>query len=620
MNNKFDIIVVGAGHAGIEASYIAAKMGCSTALITMNLRTIGAPSCNPSIGGTAKGHLVKEIDALGGAMAFIADLAGIHFKMLNRSKGPAVWSPRCQIDKNLYPKIALNVLRETKNLFLIEDTVIDIIQEKGKAKGVKTISNESIFGKAIIFAPGTFLNGKMFTGKSTINGGRFNEQPSLLISEKLQNLGFEAGRLKTGTPPRIHSNSIDYSKLQISPGETPPIPFSFKTKEVKNSILCWQTETNEKTHDILKEGFDESPMFTGRIEGVGPRYCPSIEDKINRFSDRNSHKIVLEPEGLDTDSVYVNGFSTSLPASVQQKGINTIPGLEKAKIFQYGYAIEYDFFFPYQLQFTLETKLIENLYFAGQINGTSGYEEAAVQGIMAAINAVNKIRSEKPFLLNRSEAYTGVLIDDLVNKSTEEPYRIFTSLAEYRLLLRQDNADIRLMKYGYQFGLIPENVFNTVSQNRNLTERCFDLAKDIRLQAQLVNPYLESIGESSIIEPSDLKSLARRPKASIQKLISLLDNRPLELNQILENQKALEQLGYEIKYEGYIERQRKEIERYLHNEKKYIPKDFDYSNVKGISNEAREKLIKIRPNSLGQASRISGVSSSDVSVLSIYLR
>jgi tRNA uridine 5-carboxymethylaminomethyl modification enzyme len=328
----------------------------------------------------------------------------------------------------------------------------------------------------------------------------------------------------------------------------------------------------------------------------------------------------LEPEGLDTDSVYVNGFSTSLPANIQQKGLNTIPGLEKAKISQYGYAIEYDFFFPYQLQFTLETKLIENLYFAGQINGTSGYEEAAVQGMIAAINAVNKIRSEKPFLLNRSEAYIGVLIDDLVNKSTEEPYRIFTSLAEYRLLLRQDNADIRLMKYGYQFGLIPENVYNIVTQNRILSERCFDLAKDIRLQAQLVNPYLESIGESPIIEPSDLKSLARRPKASIQKLISLLENRPLELNQILENQKALEQLGYEIKYEGYIERQRKEIERYLHNEKKYIPKDFDYSKVKGISNEAREKLIKIRPNSLGQASRISGVSSSDVSVLSIYLR
>jgi len=460
----------------------------------------------------------------------------------------------------------------------------------------------------------------MFTGKNTTEGGRYGENSSILISENLKRIGFEGGRLKTGTPPRILDSSVDYSKLQISPGEEPPLPFSFRTKSVNNSIVCWQTDTNEKTHDILREGFEESPMFAGRIQGIGPRYCPSIEDKINRFSDRNSHKIVLEPEGLNTNSLYVNGFSTSLPANIQQKGINSILGLENAKILRNGYAIEYDFFYPYQINFTLETKLVENLYFTGQINGTSGYEEAAAQGLMAGINAVLKLRGEEPFVLNRSDAYIGVLIDDLVNKSTEEPYRIFTSLAEYRLLLRQDNAKIRLMKYGSKYGLIPEVIQKQTQYNIDLTQKCFDLTKSIRFQPVVVNNYLESINETKITEPSDLKSLARRPKASVKELISLLENIPNELNEIILNSEALQQLGYEIKYEGYIERQRKEIERFLQNEKKYIPKDFDYRKVKGISNEAREKLIKVRPASLGQASRISGVSSSDVSVLSIYLR
>jgi len=620
MNNKFDIIVIGGGHAGIEASYVAANMGCDTALITMNLNTLGAPSCNPSIGGTAKGHLVKEIDSLGGAMGYMADIGGIHFKMLNRSKGPAVWSPRCQIDKDTYPIIVYNTLRNVNNLTLIEDTAVEIVVKDDRVEAVKTISNEILYAKAVIFCPGTFLNGKMFTGKNTTEGGRFGENTSLLISEKLKEIGFEGGRLKTGTPPRILDSSINYSKLQQSPGEEPPLPFSYRTKEVKNSMVCWQTETNEITHNILREGFEESPMFAGRIQGVGPRYCPSIEDKINRFSDRNSHKIMLEPEGLNTNSVYANGFSTSLPADIQQRGINSIPGLENAKIIRNGYAIEYDFFYPYQINFTLETKLVENLYFAGQLNGTSGYEEAAAQGLMAGINAVLKLRGEEPFILNRSEAYIGVLIDDLVNKSTEEPYRIFTSLAEYRLLLRQDNADIRLMKYGFKYGLIPEHIFNQIQYNIELTENCFNLTKNIRLHPNLVNNYLESIEETPIIEPNDLNSLARRPKASVRDLISLLENKPKEFTEIIKNSKALEQLGYEIKYEGYIERQRKEIERFLQNEKKYIPKDFDYKQVKGLSNEAREKLIRVRPASLGQASRISGVSSSDVSVLSIYLR
>ena len=620
MNDKFDIVVIGGGHSGIEACYAAANMGCKTALISMNLNKLGVPSCNPSIGGTAKGHLVKEIDALGGAMAFMADIAGIHFKMLNRSKGPAVWSPRCQIDKDTYPKIVYNTLKNVSNLVLIEDTAIEIIVKNDKVVAVKTISNEIIYAKAVIFSPGTFLNGKMFTGKNTTEGGRYGENSSILISENLKRIGFEGGRLKTGTPPRILDSSVDYSKLQISPGEEPPLPFSFRTKSVNNSIVCWQTDTNEKTHDILREGFEESPMFAGRIQGIGPRYCPSIEDKINRFSDRNSHKIVLEPEGLNTNSLYVNGFSTSLPANIQQKGINSILGLENAKILRNGYAIEYDFFYPYQINFTLETKLVENLYFTGQINGTSGYEEAAAQGLMAGINAVLKLRGEEPFVLNRSDAYIGVLIDDLVNKSTEEPYRIFTSLAEYRLLLRQDNAKIRLMKYGSKYGLIPEVIQKQTQYNIDLTQKCFDLTKSIRFQPVVVNNYLESINETKITEPSDLKSLARRPKASVKELISLLENIPNELNEIILNSEALQQLGYEIKYEGYIERQRKEIERFLQNEKKYIPKDFDYRKVKGISNEAREKLIKVRPASLGQASRISGVSSSDVSVLSIYLR
>ncbi len=620
MNDKFDIVVIGGGHSGIEACYAAANMGCKTALISMNLNKLGVPSCNPSIGGTAKGHLVKEIDALGGAMAFMADIAGIHFKMLNRSKGPAVWSPRCQIDKDTYPKIVYNTLKNVSNLVLIEDTAIEIIVKNDKVVAVKTISNEIIYAKAVIFSPGTFLNGKMFTGKNTTDGGRYGENSSILISENLKRIGFKGGRLKTGTPPRILDSSVDYSKLQISPGEEPPLPFSFRTKSVNNSIVCWQTDTNEKTHDILREGFEESPMFAGRIQGIGPRYCPSIEDKINRFSDRNSHKIVLEPEGLNTNSLYVNGFSTSLPANIQQKGINSILGLENAKILRNGYAIEYDFFYPYQINFTLETKLVENLYFTGQINGTSGYEEAAAQGLMAGINAVLKLRGEEPFVLNRSDAYIGVLIDDLVNKSTEEPYRIFTSLAEYRLLLRQDNAKIRLMKYASKYGLIPEVIQKKTQYNIDLTQKCFDLTKSIRFQPVVVNNYLESINETKITEPSDLKSLARRPKASVKELISLLENIPNEFNEIILNSEALQQLGYEIKYEGYIERQRKEIERFLQNEKKYIPKDFDYRKVKGISNEAREKLIKVRPASLGQASRISGVSSSDVSVLSIYLR
>lgn len=619
MKNNYDIIVIGGGHAGIEASAAASKMGMKTLLITMSKSTIGKPSCNPSIGGTAKGHLVKEIDALGGAMGLLADRGGIQFKMLNSSKGPAVRSPRAQIDKDYYPIVALNFLESLHNLTIIEGKVWEILIENYKVVGVQLDEGTKIKAKAVILTTGTFLNGLMWVGMESTKGGRYGEPPSDNLSDKLKEFGFEVGRLKTGTPPRIHKDSIDYSKLGLHPGDENPQPFSFRTEKVSNKVMCYATETNEQVHNVLREGFSRSPLFVGLIEGVGPRYCPSIEDKVDRFRDKNKHKIVLEPEGLNTDSIYVNGFSTSLPKDIQEKGLRLIPGLKNSKILRYGYAIEYDYFNPYQLRHTLETKLVEGLYFAGQINGTSGYEEAAAQGLMAGINATLKIQDKDPIILKRNEAYISVLIDDLVNKEHEEPYRIFTSNAEYRLILRQDNAYYRLSKYGHQLGLITDEEYEKFEKEYELIKNGIEELKEIKLRPNEINGYLESIEENIIIETTDVYTLAKRGSVSLASLLDRVVENGI-INEIKQNKNLINQIETEIKYEGYIKRQMKEIEYFLQNENKIIPDNFDYTKVHSLSNEAKAKLQKIKPRSLGQATRIQGVSATDISILSLYLK
>ncbi|MGQ9820058.1 MAG: tRNA uridine-5-carboxymethylaminomethyl(34) synthesis enzyme MnmG [Candidatus Kapaibacteriales bacterium] len=619
MENHFDIIVIGGGHAGIEASYVSSRMGCKVALVTMNKYSMGRPSCNPSIGGTAKGHLVREIDALGGAMGILADRAGIHFKMLNRSKGPAVWSPRAQIDKDLYPLYALELLHRQRNLNIIEATVKQILIKNDKVYGIETLDNEILYADNVILCAGTFLNGIMWTGLEAKPGGRFGEPQSKYLSDLLAKYGFATGRLKTGTPPRVHRQSIDFSKTQISPGDEPPEPFHRNTKKVKNRIACYSTATSPITHEILATGFDRSPMFTGRIKGVGPRYCPSIEDKVNRFADKDSHKILLEPESLFTDSIYINGFSTSLPTDVQIAGLRSIPGLERAELIRPGYAIEYDFFYPYQLKLTLETKAVRGLFFAGQINGTSGYEEAAVQGIVAGINSALKVQGKEPFILKRSEAYIGVLIDDLVNKSTEEPYRIFTSLAEYRLLLRQDNAEERLMRYGHSFGLIEDWEYQNLLRRIETLNKAYEESKKYKFSPSVINPYLDSKGEDPVVEPVDLYYISKRNNVDLLEILQLTNSTPENLSKVKKNPKLSWKLQIEIRYEGYLERQKKEIQFFLENENKLIPENFDYWKISSLSKESREKLSRVRPRSLGQASRISGVSASDLSILALYL-
>lgn len=622
---KYDIIVVGGGHAGIEAAVAPAKMGLSVAIVTMEKNAIGRMSCNPAIGGSAKGHLVHEIDALGGVMGQIADKTGIQFRILNKSKGPAIWAGRCQSDRDLYSKEAVRVVSTTENLEIIEDSIIDLIIENKKVTGVITLSGKHIFCSSVIISSGTFLNGLMHTGLSSTKGGRFGEQPATGLTEKLASLGFKFDRLKTGTPPRLLKDSIDFSVLEEQPGDENPEPFSLNTDRSKFPFLpqvsCHITYTNEEVHKILETGFDRSPMFTGLINGVGPRYCPSIEDKIVRFADKLKHQLFLEPEGLNDNLIYLNGFSSSLPEDIQLKAIHKIKGLEETIMVRPGYAVEYDFFPPYQVDLTLETKLVEGLYFAGQVNGTSGYEEAAAQGLIAGINAALKIQRKKEFTLKRSESYIGVLIDDLVGKSTNEPYRMFTSRAEHRLLLRQDNSDRRLLKYGNEIGLIKDEFVEKLEEKERLISESIILSDEIKFIPKTLNSFLENKGSAKIDNGEVLRKLVKRPELNLKELLLIIDpgKYPI-IDALLNNEEALRQVEIELKYEGYIVRQQELINKMEKLESLKIPLNFDYLGLKTISTEGKEKLNKIKPRSLGQASRISGVSPSDISVLLVYLK
>ena len=622
---KFDIVVVGGGHAGIEAASAGARMGCSVGLVTMDRIAIGRMSCNPAIGGTAKGHLVREIDALGGIMGQIADNTGIQFRMLNRSKGPAVWSPRCQSDRVLYSEEAYHIISQTENLEIVEGSAVDVLTENGKVIGIKNSDGEVIGCKALVLSSGTFLNALMHTGLNKTTGGRFGEQPATGITESLASLGFEHGRLKTGTPPRLKKDSINWNVLEEQPGDENPQPFSHQTDVTKFPFLpqvsCHITYTDKSVHKILEKGFAESPLFTGLIKGVGPRYCPSIEDKIVRFADKDRHQLFLEPEGLDSDLIYLNGFSSSLDAEIQYEALHNIPGLENVEMVRPGYAVEYDFFPPQQVDLTLETKLIEGLYFAGQINGTSGYEEAAAQGLVAGINAALKIQGKPEFVLKRSEAYIGVLIDDLVTKSTDEPYRMFTSRAEHRLLLRQDNADRRLMKYGFDFGLIPKDLFENVQSREQIIINGINYCQTKKHHARDVNEFLLSVGSTEIDSTETISKLCKRPEINLKQLLNFNGsaNESVALS-LLNDEKALEQAEIELKYEGYIVRQYEAVSKLEKYEETKIPLDFDFAKIKQLSTEGREKLNKIKPRSIAQASRISGVTPSDISILLVYLK
>ncbi|MDZ7764757.1 MAG: tRNA uridine-5-carboxymethylaminomethyl(34) synthesis enzyme MnmG [Melioribacteraceae bacterium] len=594
----FDLIVVGGGHAGIEAAVSAAKMGVSVGVVTMDKNAIGRMSCNPAIGGSAKGHLVHEIDALGGVMGQIADRTGIQFRTLNKSKGPAVWAGRCQSDRKLYSEEAARVVNSVPGITIVEDAITEAVEENKKIVGVRTLKGNEIKCKALVVCSGTFLNGLMHTGLNATKGGRYGEQPSGGLTESIVKMGFETGRLKTGTPPRLKLDSIDYNVLEEQPGDENPQPFSRRTDRSKFPFLeqrsCWLTKTSDKVHKILEKGFDDSPMFRGLINGVGPRYCPSIEDKIVRFSDKPSHQIFLEPEGLDSDLIYVNGFSTSLPEDIQREALALIPGLEHAEMVRPGYAVEYDYFPPFQIDLTMETKLIEGLYFAGQINGTSGYEEAAGQGLVAGINAALKILGEKEeFVLKRSDAYIGVLVDDLVGKSTDEPYRMFTSRAEHRLLLRQDNADRRLYEFGHRYGLISDDEFNEMKEREVLINKSVDLFQVIKFKPDEINSLLETKGTNKIDNSETVSKLTKRPEMGLRDLLNELDFQKYPLvKSLLENEQALRQVEIELKYEGYINRQQELIDKMEKLEEMKIPESFDYLKLKTISTESKEKIAQ----------------------------
>ena len=619
MFDKYDIIVVGGGHAGCEASHAAASMGSKVLLITMNMNSIAQMSCNPAMGGVAKGQIVREIDALGGMSGIISDLSTIQFRMLNRSKGPAMWSPRTQNDRAVFATKWREALENNPNIDVWQDMVNGLLVKKDKVFGVKTSMGLEIQSETVILTSGTFLNGVIHIGEKQFGGGRVGERASTGITEDLVNLGFDAGRMKTGTPPRVDGRSLNYELMEEQKGDSDPGKFSYShTNPVEDQKSCHITYTNEEVHNILRTGFEKSPMFNGRIQGIGPRYCPSIEDKIDRFAERNRHQIFVEPEGRNTIEVYVNGFSTSLPEDVQFKALRRIKGFEKAKMFRPGYAIEYDYFPPLQLKTSLETKLVENLFFAGQINGTTGYEEAACQGLIAGINANRKLSNSEPFGLNRSEAYIGVLIDDLVHKGTEEPYRMFTSRAEYRILLRQDNADLRLTMKGYEIGLADEARMRRAKEKEEGLQRVLTDLKIEKLKPEQANPILKSLGSSEIKEKSTFHQLIKRPEVSIGSLkTGLKGSFPfLEEN----GRETIEQAEILTKYDTYIEKEKMMAQKLQNLEEKSIPSDFDYADISSLSNEAREKLNLIKPQTLGQASRISGVSPADLSVLMVYMK
>lgn len=614
----YDVIVVGAGHAGCEAAAGAANLGSKTLLITMNMHTIAQMSCNPAMGGIAKGQIVREIDALGGFSGIVSDKSMIQFRMLNKSKGPAMWSPRTQNDRMLFAATWREILETTPNLDIWQDSVTGLLVSRGTIEGVRTMLGMEIRGTSVVLTNGTFLNGVIHIGEKQFGGGRIGESKATGITEQLVELGFESDRLKTGTPPRLDGRSLDYSKMEVQDGDEDIVGFSYEnTPKPKEQRCCWVTYTDTKVHDMLKTGFDRSPMFQGRIEGTGPRYCPSIEDKINRFAERERHQLFVEPEGWNTVEIYLNGFSTSLPEEVQYKALKLIPGMENVKMFRPGYAIEYDYFPPTQLSYTLETKLIRNLFFAGQINGTTGYEEAACQGLMAGINAHQNAHGKDPFTLGRSEAYIGVLIDDLINKGTDEPYRMFTSRAEYRTLLRQDNADLRLTEQSHVLGLASDQRMFHVKQKQEQVEMIKAALKQISFDPEQIRPYFEQIGTANLLEKVTAYKIVLRPQVSLSDMAKYSS----ELSNVLKNvsRETIEQVEIQLKYDAYIEKEKELAQKANALEELIIPDNFEYDKVKSLSSEGKQKFMKIKPRTLGQAGRISGVNPTDVQILMVYM-
>ncbi|MDB4286123.1 tRNA uridine-5-carboxymethylaminomethyl(34) synthesis enzyme MnmG [bacterium] len=618
MFQEYDVVVVGAGHAGCEAAAAAANMGCKVLLATMNMGTIAQMSCNPAMGGVAKGQIVREVDALGGYSGIVTDRSMVQFRMLNRSKGPAMWSPRAQSDRLRFHEEWRMMLEQTPNVDFWQEMIIGLVVKEGRITGVKTQLGLEIKAKTVVLTNGTFLNGLIHIGEKQFGGGRSGERSSVGLTAELQGLGFESNRMKTGTPPRVDGRSIDWDRTEEQPGDEVPGKFSFSdTPYLKEQRSCYITYTNPETHKELEKGFTRSPMFNGRIKGLGPRYCPSIEDKITRFADRDRHQIFLEPEGWNTVEVYVNGFSSSLPEDVQLTAMKTVPGLEKVKMFRPGYAVEYDFFPPTQLKLSLETQFVENLFFAGQINGTTGYEEAACQGLMAGINAARRVQEEDPLILKRDDAYIGVLIDDLVNKGTDEPYRMFTSRAEYRMLLRQDNADLRLTEIGYRIGLASEDRYQKFLKKQEEVELVKRAMNNTSVSPEQMRPYLDSLDSSPLKQKVKAASVIIRPKITIEGILNHSDDLKKSISEVSEN--AKEQAEIQLKYAGYIEKEKNMAEKMMRLDEVLLPDKFDFHKLSSLSAESREKLTKQRPKNLGQASRISGVSASDISVLIVHI-